>query len=84
MGLRCMSGIFPTSTISTYAQSSSTRISKDELDNLHEIAYDTPRYVHKISTFPDLVDLQEILDEADEVLMLQEEGELLHTSRLFN
>lgn len=63
-----------------------TRISKDELYNLHEIAYDTPGYVHKISTFPDLVcvcGLQEILDEADKVLMLQEEGQLLSYDTTF-
>ena len=32
-----------------------TRILKDELYNLHEIAYDTTRFVQKITTFPDLL-----------------------------
>ena len=63
-----------------------TIISKDERYNLHEIAYDTPCYVHKISHFPDLVcvcGLQEIIDEADKVLMLQEEGQLLSYDTTF-
>ena len=63
-----------------------TRISKDELYNLHEIAYDTPGFVQKIATFPDLVcvcGLQEILDEADKVLMLEERGQLLSYDMTF-
>jgi len=32
-----------------------SRISHDDMYNLHEIAYDIPGYIHKIITFPDLV-----------------------------
>ena len=32
-----------------------TRISRDALYNIHELAYDTPGFVWKITTFPDLV-----------------------------
>ena len=31
-----------------------SRISHDDMYNLHEIAYDIPGYIHKIITFPDL------------------------------
>ena len=32
-----------------------SRISHDDMYNLHEIAYDIPGYIHKIIPFPDLV-----------------------------
>ena len=32
-----------------------SRISHDDMYNLHEIAYNIPGYIHKIITFPDLV-----------------------------
>ena len=53
---------------------------------MHEIAYDTPGFVQKIATFPDLVcvcGLQEILDKADKVLMLEERGQLLSYDTTF-
>ena len=62
-----------------------TRISKDELYNLHEIAYDTPGFVQKIM-FPDLVcvcGLTEIIDEADKVLTLQNNGQRLSYDTTF-
>ena len=38
-----------------YKQVQLSRISHDDMYNLHEIAYDIPGYIHKIITFPDLV-----------------------------
>ena len=32
-----------------------TRISRDALYNMHEVAYDTPGFIWKITTFPDLI-----------------------------
>ena len=57
-----------------------SRISQDALYNLHEIAYDIPGFIWKITTFPDLVcicGLQEILDEVDRVLVLDPSSQLL-------
>ena len=34
---------------------SSTRLSRDGLANLHDLAYDIPEFVHVIQKFPDLV-----------------------------
>ena len=37
-----------------------TRISRDALYNLHEIAFDLPNFVWKITIFPDFVDLKSL------------------------
>lgn len=50
-----------------------SRISRDDLYNLHEIAYDTIGFVHKIITYPDLAcvcGLEQILKEANQILQL--------------
>ena len=63
-----------------YQQLQQSRISKDDLFNLHEIAYDVSDYVWKIFTFPDLVcifGLKEILDKFDKVLQLKHSSQLL-------
>ena len=57
-----------------------SRISRDDLYNLHEIAYDTTGFVHKIITYPDLAcvcGLDQILKEANQILQLNEPGQLL-------
>lgn len=44
------------------------RISQDTLYNLHEISYDTPDFIWKITTFPDLLcicGLKALLTEFD-------------------
>ena len=54
-----------------YKHLHSTKISKDDIYNLHEIAYDIAGFFWKITTFPDLVcvcGLKELLDEADRVM----------------
>ena len=38
-----------------YKHLNQTRISQDMLYNIHELAYDSPGFVWKITTFPDLV-----------------------------
>lgn len=63
-----------------------TRISQDALYNLHEIAYDIPGFIWKISTFPDLAcicGLQEIVDELDRVLVLDPSSQLLSYDTTF-
>ena len=58
----------------TYKHLHNTRISKDELYSLHQIVYDIPGFVWKITSYPDLVcvcGLQELLEEADKVLFLK-------------
>ena len=63
-----------------------TRISQDALYNLHEIAYDIPGFIWKISTFPDLVcicGLQEIVDELNRVLVLDPSSQLLSYDTTF-
>ena len=63
-----------------------SRISHDALYNLHELAYDVPGFVWKISTYPDLVciiGLQEILEEADKSLLLQHGPQLLSYDTTF-
>lgn len=69
-----------------YQQLQQSRISKDDLFNLHEIAYDVSGYVWKIFTFPDLVcifGLKEILDEFDKVLQLEHSSQLLSYDTTF-
>ena len=55
-----------------------SRISRDDL-YIHEIAYDTTGFVHKIITYPDLAfvcGLDQILKEANQILQLNEPGQL--------
>ena len=62
------------------------RISQDALYNLHEIAYDIPGFVWKITTFPDLTcicGLQELLEEFDRVLSLDTSFQLLSYDTTF-
>ena len=59
---------------------SESRLSRDDLYNLHEIAYDNDSFVHKIITYPDLTcicGLGTILNEAHKVLQLKDPGQLL-------
>lgn len=63
-----------------------TRISHDTLFNIHEIAYDNPGFIWKITTYPDLlciIGLQEILEEADRVLSLKSNSQLLSYDTTF-
>lgn len=63
-----------------------SRLSKDGLYNLHEIAYDIPGFVWKIVTYPDLVvifGLQELLEELDKVLLLDCDHQLLSYDTTF-
>ena len=56
-----------------YQQLHLMRISKDDLYNIHEIAYDVSGFVWRITTYPNLVcivGLQEILEEMDECCYL--------------
>lgn len=49
------------------------RISHDTLYNLHEIAYDIPGFIWKITTFPDLLcicGLEEIISEFNRVILV--------------
>jgi len=69
-----------------YKHLNQTRISCDALYNLHEIAYDIPGFTRKITTFPDLVyicGLQEILEEADNVLSMGLNNQLLSYDTTF-
>jgi len=64
-----------------------SRISHDDMYNLHEIAYDIPGYIHKIITFPDLVcvcGVQEVLEELDKTLLLGSSDQLLSYDTTFN
>ena len=65
---------------------SHSRISKDELYNLHEIAYDTGDFVRTIVTVPSLVcvcGVKEVLGEANKVIMMNELGRLLSYDTTF-
>ena len=65
---------------------SHSRISRDDLYNLHEIAYDTKGFVHKIITYPDLAcvcGLDQILKETNQILQLNETGQLLSYDTTF-
>ena len=62
------------------------RISHDTLYNIHEIAYDTPGFIWKITTFPDLLcicGLKEILDEFNRVLLIDSKAQLLSYDTTF-
>ena len=59
-----------------YKHLHSSKLSKDDIYNLHEIAYEIAGFVWKITTFPDLVfvcGLKELLDEADRVIQIGED-----------
>ena len=59
---------------------SHSRISKDELYNLHEIAYDTGNFVRTIVTVPNLIcvcGVKEVLSEANKVILRNECGQFL-------
>ena len=63
-----------------------SRISKDDLYNLHEIAYDTNDFLQRIITYPDLAclcGLQQILKETNQILQLKETGQLLSYDTTF-
>lgn len=63
-----------------------SRISRDALFNIHEIAYDIPGFVWKVTTFPDLIcicGLQEILEEVDRVITLDDRLQLLSYDTTF-
>ena len=62
------------------------RISHDTLYNIHEIAYDLPDFVWKITTFPDLLcicGLKELLTEFDRVLNVESRRQLLSYDTTF-
>ena len=63
-----------------------SRISRDSLYNLHEIAYDLTNLVWKIVTFPDLVcicGLDELTEDANKLLMLSSTFQLLSYDTTF-
>jgi len=63
-----------------------SRISQDALYSMHELAYDIPGFIWKITTFPDLVcicGLQELLEELDRVLLLDPHSQLLSYDTTF-
>ena len=69
-----------------YKHLNQRRISRDALYNKHELAYDIPGFIRKITTYPDLVcicGLQEILEEANKVLQLKSPSQLLSYDTTF-
>ena len=65
---------------------SESRLSRDDLYNLHEITYDIDGFVHKIITYPDLIcicALGTVLNEAHKVLQLKDSGQLLSYDTMF-
>ena len=69
-----------------FQHSKQSRISRDDLYNLHEISYDITGFVHKIITYPDLTcicGLDVILNEANKVLQLKDAGQLLSYDTTF-
>ena len=69
-----------------YQQLQQSRISKDDLYNLHKIAYDVSGFVWKIITFPALVcifGLKEILEEFDKVLQPEHGSQFLSYDTTF-
>ena len=92
--MNCSSNAIPTNTPRNIKQLRNLRfqhlkqcrLSQDALYNIHEIAYDNPGFVWKITTFPDLIcicGLQEILDELDRVLVLHSPSQLLSYDTTF-
>lgn len=69
-----------------FKQLAQSRLSQDALYNLHEIAYDIPGFVWKITSYPDLIcvcGLQEILNELDRVLLLDSSAQILSYDTTF-
>ena len=69
-----------------YKHLNQRQISRDALYNKHELAYDIPGFIRKITTYPDLVcicGLQEILEEANKVLQLNSPSQLLSYDTTF-
>ena len=63
-----------------------SRISHDEIFNIHELAYDMPGYIHKIITFPDLVcvcGMTELLEECDRVLFVGSDQQIVSYDTTF-
>ena len=73
-------------TASELAKQSRISQDQDSLYNLHEIAYDIPGFIWKISIYPDLLCIcgsQEIVDEVDRVLLLDPNYQLLSYDTTF-
>ena len=69
-----------------FKHSQQSRLSRDDLFNLHEISYDINGFVHKIITYPDLTcicGLGVVLNEANKVLQLKDAGQLLSYDTTF-
>ena len=63
-----------------------TRLSHDALFNIHDIAYDTQSYIHRITTYPDLevmFGLRDILDHMDCIIGHDNSGQLLSYDTTF-
>ena len=64
----------------------SKHLSRDSLYNLHELGYDIPGFVWKVTTLPDLAcvcGMQEMLEEFDRVLLLGDCGQVLSYDTTF-
>ena len=65
----------------------SQRLSRDDILNLHEMAYELNGYIHWINTYPDLevvFGMKELLQELDNILVMRESGEMLSYDTTFN
>ena len=63
-----------------------SRLLRNDLCNLHEIAYDIDGFVHKVITYQDLTcicGLGTIMNEANKVLQLKDPGQLLSYDIIF-
>ena len=59
---------------------SSIRLTRDALYNLHELVYDIPGFIWKVTKHPALICVcgsKEILEEMDRVLLLDNSGQIL-------
>ena len=64
-----------------------TRVSRDSINNLHELAYNSPGFIHQIFTYPDLVvgaGLDEMLGILDECLRSKSKQQLLSYDTTFS
>jgi hypothetical protein len=64
-----------------------SRISRDSINNLHEMAYNFPGFIHQIFTYPDLVvvaGLQEMLDTLGQCLSSKCKHQLLSYDTTFS
>ena len=68
-----------------FKHSQQSRLSRDDLYNLHEISYDINGFVHKIITYPYLTCIcgLGVLNEANKVLQLKDAGQLLSYDTTF-